>query len=91
MAIKKCYRLQANYSLFEGISIKWANKLYDIDEDYLSKVEYNKRAKSIVEEINNDLGAEFTIADVFGECRDIGWRYCTKCGDSFWSSENHEC
>lgn len=65
--------------------------MYGIDEDYTSKKEWKRVAKSYTDAFNEKFNTNYTIEDFFGECNDIGWRICTKCGETFWSDEGHEC
>ena len=91
---KVCYRLMTEKSFlddeFSG-NAKMYNYLYGIDEDFDTKKEYIKTAKMYVDGFNEEFETDYTYQDFFGEPIDIGWRRCTKCGETFWGDQSHDC
>jgi len=83
----KAYRLEANKEL-EIVNNSW---LYDIDEDFTSKKEYIARAKKLTELANKQFKTNYTYYELFGDPVDVGYRYCSRCGCFYWSSEECEC
>lgn len=84
---KVAYRLEANKEL-EIVENSW---LYDVDEDFLSKREYVKEAKRLTEKANKEFGTNYTYQELFGDPIDIGWRYCTECGEYYWGDDGCYC
>lgn len=81
------YRLEADKDL-EIVNNSW---LYDIDEDFTSKAAYIKRAKKLTDRANKEFNTNFTYKELFGEPLDLGWRYCSQCGECYWFNDIHEC
>lgn len=84
---KIAYRLESNKEL-DIVNNSW---LYDIDEDFTSKKAYIARAKKLTEKANKEFNTNFTYNELFGEPVDIGWRYCSRCGECYWFNDDHEC
>ena len=91
MAIKKCYRLLADKSVTDHLPRRWANILWDLDEDFFTKAQWLKRAKEIIKELNQETDRKYTVEEIFGECSFEGWSYCTECDEYFWAEDGHEC
>ena len=97
--IKKCYRLWVDHQFLNdefkgngGKDVKMYNYLYDIDEDCYTKKEWNDTAKGYVDDFNEEFDTAYTVEDFFGTVDSTpGWVYCTKCGESFWADQDHEC
>lgn len=81
------YRLETNKEL-EIVNKTW---LYDVDESFRSKQEYIASAKEITEIANMEFKTNYTWQELFGEPKDIGWRYCKRCGEYYWSDEGCSC
>lgn len=81
------YRLEPKNGLTEEIS----EYLYDIDEDYTSKAKYITRAEKLTAQVNTKFQTNYFWNDLFETPRDIGWRYCKKCGSSYWRNDCCDC
>lgn len=75
----------------QGFNIEQTNYLWDIDEDYTVKREYIKAAKKLTADFNKKFNYSFAYQDLFVEPKDIGYRYCTACGETFWIDDGHDC
>lgn len=81
------YRLQPH----DGLDIKVEDYLYDVDEDCTGKKAYIQRAKTWTERVNARFHTSYNWNDLFPEPTDIGWRYCKKCGEYYWSDDECGC
>lgn len=92
MAIKKCYRLWIISGFIDELPPQQSNFMYGIDEDYHSKKEWLKNAKDYTKAFNEKFNTNYTYQDFFGEPENTpDWVYCTKCGESFWRDQDHDC
>lgn len=91
--IKKCYRLIADKGFAEdvGCTLEQMNYLWDIDDNFTTKKEYLKVAKDYTSDFNQKFNTSFIYQELFGEPKDIGYRYCTECGETFWNDDEHDC
>ncbi len=95
--IKRCYRLSTMKDFLEDVSgdnFEMFNLLYNIDEDYHTQKEWQEGADYYTNEFNTQFGTSYTSEQFFGKVENAdagGWVYCTKCGESFWADQDHEC
>ena len=73
------------------IDLVYQSKIYDVDEDCFTKNDYIKAAQKYTKDFNKEMGVNYTWQELFGLPRDIGWRYCSKCGCYFWKDDGCDC
>ena len=84
---KITYLLESNKEI-ELVNETW---LYDVAEDYFTKAAYIKRARKLTERANKEYKANYAWQELFGEPKDIGWRYCTDCDEFYWKDDGCSC
>ena len=84
---KVAYRLQPHDDLREDIQ----EYLYDIDEDFLKKTDYIKRAKVWTDRVNQEFKTNYNWTELFPQPTDLGWRYCTNCDEFYWKDDYCDC
>ena len=81
------YRLLPYYNLPENVY----DYLYDVDEDFTSKIKYVERAEKITSKVNARFNTSYSWNELFPKPTDIGWRYCKKCGEYYWCDDGCCC